>query len=131
MAPAVLDEAPVTRDVRPADEEPLYEIVNGQHVDVPPMSAFATWIASRLDHRLGPFAEERGLGTVVAEMLFEYSVRRVWLVLPEARQVYVYDSPTQVRILAEAETLSGGDLLPGFSLPPASLFARAAASQLP
>lgn len=193
MAPAVLDEAPVTRDVRPADEEPLYEIVNGQHVGLPPMSAFATWIASRLDHRLGPFAEDRGLGTVVAEMLFvldpeqnlrrrpdvafvsakhwplhrelpesgdwevvpdlavevvsptdefsdvvakvreyfEYGVRRVWVILPEERQVYVYDSPTQVRILAEAETLSGGDLLPGFSLPLASLFARAAASQLP
>jgi hypothetical protein len=58
MAPAVLTEPLVTRDARPADEEALYEIVNGQHVDLPPMSACATWIASRLDHRLGPFVEE-------------------------------------------------------------------------
>ncbi len=70
MAPAVLIEAPKTRDARPADEEPLYEIVNGQHVELPAMSAYATWIASRLDHRLGPFAEDHALGTVVTEMLF-------------------------------------------------------------
>ena len=193
MAPAVLHEAPLTCDARPADEEPLYEIVNGQHVDLPPMSAFATWIASRLDHRLGPFADDHGLGTVVTEMLFvldpeqnlrrrpdvafvsakqwplnrelpesgdwevvpdlavevvsptdefsevvakvreyfEYGVRRVWVILPEERQVYVYDSPTQVRILAEGETSSGGDLFPGFSLPLASLFTPVAASQSP
>ena len=70
MATAVLGEIPVTRDARSLDEEPLYEVVNGQHVDLPPMSAYATWIASRLDHRLGPFVEQHGPGTVVTEMLF-------------------------------------------------------------
>ena len=76
MAPAVLTEPPMTRDARPADEEALYEVVNGQHGDLPPMSAYATWIASRLDHRLGPFVEEHGLGTVVTEMLFILDPRR-------------------------------------------------------
>ena len=28
-------------------DEPLYEIVDGQRVDVPPMSAYTTWLASR------------------------------------------------------------------------------------
>ena len=29
-------------------DEPLYEIVDGQRVDVPPMSVYTTWLASRL-----------------------------------------------------------------------------------
>jgi Uma2 family endonuclease len=62
---------------------------------------------------------------------FEYGVRRVWVILPEERQVYVYESPTQVHILAVTDTLSGGDLFPGFTLPLASLFARGAASPSP
>jgi hypothetical protein len=33
-----------------------------------------------------------------------------------------YDSPTAVRILAIPESLSGGDLLPGFVWPLANLF---------
>jgi len=191
MAPAILSEAATTRDARPADEEPLYEIVDGQHRELPPMSAYATWITSRLDHQLGPFVEEHGLGTVVAEMLFvldagrnlrrrpdvafvsakrwplnrtlpesgdwqvvpdmavevvsptdefsdvvakvreyfQYGVRRIWVILPEERQVYVYDSPTQVHILDRGDTLSAGDILPGFTLPLAELFARKAAGQ--
>lgn len=31
-----------------ARDELLYEIVDGQCVEVPPMSAYATWLASRL-----------------------------------------------------------------------------------
>jgi Uma2 family endonuclease len=61
-------------------DEPLYEIVNGQPVELPPMSAYATWIASRLHIRLGLYAEDKGLGTSVTEMLFvldaEHNLRR-------------------------------------------------------
>lgn len=61
-------------------DEPLYEIVNGQRVDLEPMSAYATWLASRLQNRLGPYAEDKGLGTSVTEMLFvlapEHDLRR-------------------------------------------------------
>jgi Uma2 family endonuclease len=67
-------------DVLAVQDEPLYEIVNGQRVDIPPMSAYATWIASRLHSRLGPYAEDRELGTSVTEMLFvldaEHNLRR-------------------------------------------------------
>ena len=188
MAPAVFNEAPATRRLRAADEEPLYEIVNGQHVDLPSMSVLAAWIASRLTCRLGTFADEHGLGTVVSETLFildaeqdrrrrpdvafvsarqwplsrefpeagdweivpdlavevvsptdelsdmvsklreyfEYGVKRVWVILPVQRQVYVDESPTQVRILPCDETLSGEELVPGFTFPLSELFARPA-----
>ena len=29
-------------------DEPLYEIVDGQRVDIPPLSVYTTWLASRL-----------------------------------------------------------------------------------
>src|SRR5215813_4586099 len=173
-------------------DEPLYEIVDGQRVDVPPMSVYTTWLASRLQSRLGSYVEEPGLGTCVMEMLFildaernlrrrpdvafvsadrwpldreipttgdwaivpdlavevispndlfqdvlaklheyfPYGVRLVWAIVPEAQQVYVYDSPTQVRILTVRDTLTGGTILPDFRLPLASLFQRSASNQV-
>jgi Uma2 family endonuclease len=171
-------------------DESLYEIVDGQRVDVPPMSVYTTWLASRLQSRLGPYVEEHGLGTCVMEMLFildaernlrrrpdvafvsanrwpldreipttgawdvvpdlavevispndifqdvltklqeyfQYGVQLVWAVVPEAQQVYVYDSPTQVRILTIRDTLTGSMILPDFHLPLASLFQRSPAT---
>jgi len=173
-------------------DEPLYEIVDGQRVDVPPMSVYTTWLASRLHGRLWPYVEEHGLGTCVMEMLFildaernlrrrpdvafvsadrwpldrefpvtgdwdvvpdlavevispndifkdvlaklheyfQYGVQLVWAIVPEAQQVYVYDSPTQVRILMVRDTLTGGTILPDFRLPLASLFQRSASNQV-
>jgi Uma2 family endonuclease len=67
-------------DVLVVQDESLYEIVNGQRVDLPPMSAYATWLASRLHIRLGLYAEDKGLGVSVTEMLFvldaEHDLRR-------------------------------------------------------
>jgi Uma2 family endonuclease len=173
-------------------DEPLYEIVDGQRVDVPPMSVYTTWLASRLHGLLWPYVEEHGLGTCVMEMLFildaernlrrrpdvafvsaerwpldreipttgdwaivpdlavevispndifqdvltklqeyfQYGVQLVWAVVPEAQQVYVYDSPTQVRILTVRDTLTGGKLLLDFHLPLAHLFQRSASTQV-
>lgn len=54
---------------------------------------------------------------------FRAGVRLAWVVYPKQRQVYVYESPTSVRILTDAETLDGGAVLNGFTLPLASLFA--------
>ena len=65
---ATLD--PSAAAVEPAKEEPLYEVVNGQKVELPPMSIYASWIASRMDRRLGSHAESHGLGTGVVEGLF-------------------------------------------------------------
>ncbi len=49
----------------------LYEIVNGQRVEKPPMGNFQVWVASILVERLGYFARTNGLGRVVSEMLFK------------------------------------------------------------
>jgi Uma2 family endonuclease len=173
-------------------DETLYEMVDGQRVDVPPMSVYTTWLASRLHGRLWPYVEEHGLGTCVMEMLFildaernlrrrpnvafvsadrwpldreiptigdwaivpdlavevispndifkdvitklqeyfQYGVQLVWAVVPEAQQVYVYDSPTQVRILTVRDTLTGSKILPDFHLPLASLFQRSPSTQV-
>jgi len=178
------------KPVLAAQDEPLYEIVNGQRVELPPMSAYATWLASRLHGRLGPYTEDKGLGTSVTEMLFvldaehdrrrrpdvafvstvrwpldqalpmtgdwnvvpdlavevlspndvfkdvlakvreyfHYGVQVVWVIAPEEQQVYVYDSPTQVRILTGQEELTGGEVVPGFRMPLGQLFQRAVAS---
>src|SRR2546421_8965964 len=67
-SPSLLVSEPET--VLAIQHEPLYEIVHGQRVDLPPMSAYATWIASRLHGRLWSYAEDKGLGTSVTEMLF-------------------------------------------------------------
>lgn len=48
---------------------------------------------------------------------FRYDVTQVWVVWPQARCVDVYESPTQPRVLTADDTLEGGSLLPGFSLP--------------
>ncbi|HEV3263368.1 MAG TPA: Uma2 family endonuclease [Gemmataceae bacterium] len=49
-------------------------------------------------------------------------VRLVWVVDPEGRTVTVYRPLRQATILEENETLSGEDVLPGFSCPVAELF---------
>jgi Uma2 family endonuclease len=49
-------------------------------------------------------------------------VRMIWVVDPEDRSVTVYRSHQQVAILEENATLSGEDVLPGFTCPVAELF---------
>jgi len=175
----------------PVQDDALYEVVDGQRVDVLPMSAYATWLASRLHGRLSPYTEGQALGTSVAAMLFildaqrdlrrrpdvafvsaerwpldralpstgdwdvvpnlavevisphevfkdvlaklreyfHYGVQLVWVIAPEEQQVYVYDSPTHVHILTARDTLTGGEVVPGFAFPLARLFQRSAATQ--
>ncbi len=55
---------------------------------------------------------------------FLAGTRLVWIVDPKARNVRVYTSPDEVTVLREADTLTGGDVLPGFALPLKQLFAR-------
>ena len=186
-SPSLLASEP--ESVLTIQDELLYEIVHGQRVELPPMSAYATWLASRLHGRLGPYAEDKGLGVSVVEMLFvldtehdlrrrpdvafvsttrwpldrvlprtgdwdvvpdlavevispndifkdvlakvrayfHYGVQVVWVIAPEELQIYVYDSPTQVRILTGQEELTGGEVVPGFRLPLGQLFQSATA----
>ncbi len=55
---------------------------------------------------------------------FAADAQLVWLVDPDARSVTVYSSPEQFTVLPEKNVLDGGDVLPGFALPLAQLFAE-------
>lgn len=62
----------------------------------------------------------------MARKLREYfgsGTRLAWLVDPKTRSVRVYTSPTASTRLEGDATLDGGDVLPGFVLPLADLFA--------
>src|SRR3972149_4286933 len=53
---------------------------------------------------------------------FSIGVRLVWITDPNAKIVYAYRSLTDMREFQESDTLTGDAVLPGFSLPVASLF---------
>lgn len=69
-------------------------------------------------------------GNTAAEMrrkLKEYflaGTQLVWIVDPKARTVRVFTAPDESTLLRERQTLDGGKVLPGFSLPLAQLFAQ-------
>jgi Uma2 family endonuclease len=56
--------------LRETTDEPLYEIINGERVELPPMSMYASLVASRVVRRLGGFVDVNALGEVVSEVLF-------------------------------------------------------------
>lgn len=53
---------------------------------------------------------------------FQAGVECVWVIYPLQAQVYIYTSPTQVRILTSSDELDGAPVLPQFRLPVAALF---------
>lgn len=56
---------------------------------------------------------------------FAAGVRQVWYVYHSPRrEVLVYASPTERTVLGDQQTLDGGDLLPGFTLPLKDFFAE-------
>ncbi len=76
MNPAtVVEPAPPTAppSVVVADE-PLYEIVDGQRVELPPMSVYANRIAFEVAHRVANFAETNDLGVAITETLFHLAL---------------------------------------------------------
>ncbi len=75
-------------------------------------------------------AEVLSKGNTPGEMkrkLKEYfltGVRLVWFVDPKKRTVEVFTAPDRSTLLTEAQSLDGGDVLPGLSLPLKTIFAR-------
>lgn len=170
----------------PDEQEPegFYEVINGQIVEKPPMSALEFWIAARLIRAMNRLGAIDQIGQVVHEMLFlidpekdlkrrpdvafvscerwpldrqtpssnawevvpdlavevisptnkavevverleEYfnaGARLVWVIFPNVKTVYVYESPKKLRILQDGDELDGGSVLPGFRLPIGHLF---------
>ena len=70
-------------------------------------------------------------GKVLAKVreYFRAGVQVVWVVWPATEEVYVYESPTRIRVLERTDELEGGTLLPGFRLPVATLFEEDAAAE--
>lgn len=54
---------------------------------------------------------------------FDSGVRLVWIIDPKKRTVGVYTAPEAVTHLGPADALTGGDVLPGFAVRVADLFA--------
>ena len=60
---------------REGSDDDLYEIVDGQRIETPSLSAYAVKVASRLIRKLGAFADDQRLGEVVGEMLFRLPLK--------------------------------------------------------
>jgi Uma2 family endonuclease len=58
-----------------------------------------------------------------AALYLDHGVRLVWIVLPRQRTVSVLLPGQPERVLHERDELDGGDVIPGFRLPVASIFA--------
>jgi len=48
----------------------------------------------------------------------------VWVIFPVTKKIYVYSSPTRVRILQVGDDLDGEAVIPGFRVPLSTLFGR-------
>ena len=58
----------------------------------------------------------------VAEWL-EFGTRMVWVVIPKLHTITAYRSLTDIVTLTEKDTLDGGDVVPGFQIKIADIFA--------
>ena len=58
------------------------------------------------------------------EEYFQAGVCLVWVVYPVTKKIYVYNSPTRVRILQLGDELDGEGVIPGFRVPLSTLFGR-------
>lgn len=65
-------------------------------------------------------------GPFTAKILFylRHGVRLVWVIDPERENVMVLAPDANERTLVAGDTLDGGDVLPGFSVPVADIFAQ-------
>lgn len=57
---------------------------------------------------------------------FDAGVRLVWYVYPRPREVHVYTAPDRWQVLAQEDIVDASDVLPGFSMPLATLFGNPA-----
>ena len=70
LDPVLVPPAPI------ADDEALFEIVDGQRVELPPMSAYALRVSFRIAAAIGQFAEANGLGEAAHEEIFRLPLER-------------------------------------------------------
>ena len=117
--------------------ETLFEIPNSGNDRKPDVAfvSFARWPADRPLPRVNawPVAPDLAVEVIsptdkafdVIEKVQEYfagGVRQVWHIYSHTEQVFVFDSPTAVRVLTRADTLTADPVVPGFQMPMAELF---------
>jgi Uma2 family endonuclease len=74
---------------------------------------------------VSPTDDVNGLIEKVHEY-FRAGVELVWVVYPLQREIYVYQSSTQITVLTAADKLDGGTVVPGFRLPLVEFFGEPA-----
>jgi Uma2 family endonuclease len=91
---------------------------------VPPMSRrFIEVVPDLVLEIVSPTDRPKAIRDKVGEWL-DAGVRVVWVLWPERRELVIYHGQADVRTLGPADTLTCEELLPGFALPLASLFAE-------
>ena len=87
----------------------------------PPRHGYAT-VAPDLAIEVLCASDTFGMVHFKVRQYLDAGVRLVWIIDPEANAVVVFRPGPGSTILANGETLSGEDVLPGFSCPVAELF---------
>jgi Uma2 family endonuclease len=90
-----------------------WDRIPGRRVPKEPIAGFAPDLAIEV------LSESNTPGEMARKCreYFEAGVRLVWLIDPATRTATVYTAPDRSTHFSEAETLDGGDVLPGFVLP--------------
>lgn len=70
MSIATVPERKSLDEIVQANGDALYEVVDGQYVELPPMSVLASYLTSRLFLKMGRFVEDNSVGHVVCETIF-------------------------------------------------------------
>lgn len=99
-----------------------------RYESLPPPDARRTRVAEWVPDLAVEVLSESNRPREMERKLQEYfmvGVKLVWYADPESRNVRVFHSPDDCRILSDADELSGEDLLPGFRLSIRDWFARA------
>ena len=117
--------------------EVLFEIPGSNNDRKPDVAfvSFARWAADRPLPRVNawPVAPDLAVEVVsptdkafdIISKVHEYfagGVRQVWHVYSHTEQVFVFDSPTRVRVLGRGDELTAEPVVPGFRMPMADLF---------
>ncbi len=125
----VVSEALFTLDpVRKLRRRPDLAFVSAEKWPIGPRGPRRAAFPFAADLAIEVISEGNSAEDVLAKVR-EYLVagaRLVWAIFPVAEQVYVYSSPTSVRVLTRADSLDGGDVVLGFALPLADFFGETA-----
>lgn len=92
---------------------------------VPPIDAQSGFVAMAPDLAVEIVSPSNSAGEIARKVRIYLAagVRLVWIVDPVSRTVAVHHPDRTGRILIEGETLDGEDVVPGFALPVAEVFA--------